>query len=130
MIRRPPRSTRTDTLFPYTTLFRSSSSSPCWGKGDGQTDTHGNPRPQGKGRAQRCMRPDRTPRRRTFATRQVSWLTDRRGGLAFPVSCGPVTHIDRRSPLTVAGAAPVLHRLPVLASRRASDAKNLDSIQL
>src|SRR3546814_13655693 len=26
MIRRPPRSTRTDTLFPYTTLFRST----CW----------------------------------------------------------------------------------------------------
>src|SRR3546814_1901337 len=26
MIRRPPRSTRTDTLFPYTTLFRSSKS--------------------------------------------------------------------------------------------------------
>src|SRR3546814_17603356 len=25
MIRRPPRSTRTDTLFPYTTLFRSTS---------------------------------------------------------------------------------------------------------
>src|SRR3546814_1097843 len=28
MIRRPPRSTRTDTLFPYTTLFRSISSVP------------------------------------------------------------------------------------------------------
>src|SRR3546814_8791728 len=27
MIRRPPRSTRTDTLFPYTTLFRSGQ---CW----------------------------------------------------------------------------------------------------
>src|SRR3546814_7467692 len=27
MIRRPPRSTRTDTLFPYTTLFRSMSGS-------------------------------------------------------------------------------------------------------
>src|SRR3546814_12036765 len=27
MIRRPPRSTRTDTLFPYTTLFRS-----AWGR--------------------------------------------------------------------------------------------------
>src|SRR3546814_20024382 len=26
MIRRPPRSTRTDTLFPYTTLFRSANS--------------------------------------------------------------------------------------------------------
>src|SRR3546814_4513677 len=29
MIRRPPRSTRTDTLFPYTTLFRSSRASPA-----------------------------------------------------------------------------------------------------
>src|SRR3546814_1192637 len=32
MIRRPPRSTRSDTLFPYTTLFRSASlaiSRPC-----------------------------------------------------------------------------------------------------
>src|SRR3546814_6377309 len=28
MIRRPPRATRTDTLFPYTTLFRSCSASP------------------------------------------------------------------------------------------------------
>src|SRR3546814_4445354 len=28
MIRRPPRSTRTDTLFPYTTLFRSMSGGP------------------------------------------------------------------------------------------------------
>src|SRR3546814_18847832 len=33
MIRRPPRSTRTDTLFPYTTLFRSSTlgCSGSWG---------------------------------------------------------------------------------------------------
>src|SRR3546814_19094842 len=28
MIRRPPRSTRTDTLFPYTTLFRSCAAQP------------------------------------------------------------------------------------------------------
>src|SRR3546814_11475114 len=33
MIRRPPRSTRTDTLFPYTTLFRSQ-------KGDVFVDNH------------------------------------------------------------------------------------------
>src|SRR3546814_4504589 len=33
MIRRPPRSTRTDTLFPYTTLFRS--------RGPGRLDTGG-----------------------------------------------------------------------------------------
>src|SRR3546814_13180476 len=33
MIRRPPRSTRTDTLFPYTTLFRSVVDQPgqAWG---------------------------------------------------------------------------------------------------
>src|SRR3546814_15460988 len=30
MIRRPPRSTRTDTLFPYTTLFRSSIAADPW----------------------------------------------------------------------------------------------------
>src|SRR3546814_7402372 len=29
MIRRPPRSTRTDTLFPYTTLFRSDDQHPA-----------------------------------------------------------------------------------------------------
>src|SRR3546814_11546482 len=39
MIRRPPRSTRTDTLFPYTTLFRSvrhsvGRSLPCLGLAD------------------------------------------------------------------------------------------------
>src|SRR3546814_4406587 len=30
MIRRPPRSTRTDTLFPYTTLFRSPDAKKSW----------------------------------------------------------------------------------------------------
>src|SRR3546814_1932147 len=33
MIRRPPRSTRTDTLFPYTTLFRSGHPERALGKG-------------------------------------------------------------------------------------------------
>src|SRR3546814_13007473 len=32
MLRRPPRSTRTDTLFPYTTLFRSSGSDRLCGR--------------------------------------------------------------------------------------------------
>src|SRR3546814_15735674 len=49
MIRRPPRSTRTDTLFPYTTLFRSKRSSvtlaialPCveWLHSTVSTDAH------------------------------------------------------------------------------------------
>src|SRR3546814_2465574 len=34
MILRPPSSTRTDTLFPYTTLFRSHRSAPCTGLPD------------------------------------------------------------------------------------------------
>src|SRR3546814_10164893 len=34
MIRRPPRSTRTDTLFPYTTLFRSLEAPPPLGEGN------------------------------------------------------------------------------------------------
>src|SRR3546814_1557617 len=34
MVRRPPRSTRTDTLFPYTTLFRSSKNIPDHGHDD------------------------------------------------------------------------------------------------
>src|SRR3546814_2089590 len=36
MIRRPPRSTRTDTLFPYTTLFRS----PCPRTAPDRSDRH------------------------------------------------------------------------------------------
>src|SRR3546814_10825156 len=50
MIRRPPGSTRTDTLFPYTTLFRSGSSRPfsrpdqlCSG---GRTRLHRHPPPE------------------------------------------------------------------------------------
>src|SRR3546814_9932362 len=41
MIRRPPRSNRTDTLFPYTTLFRSFRASPAWracSPGEGRYD--------------------------------------------------------------------------------------------
>src|SRR3546814_16432656 len=39
MLRRPPRSTRTDTLFPYTTLFRSAKNFLC-GKEPGRNDSH------------------------------------------------------------------------------------------
>src|SRR3546814_18015357 len=37
MVRRPPRSTRTDTLFPYTTLFRSDIRFGGVGQGEGAT---------------------------------------------------------------------------------------------
>src|SRR3546814_7777135 len=42
MMLRPPRSTRTDTLFPYTTLFRSGcGSGATWGASDGSWNGHG-----------------------------------------------------------------------------------------
>src|SRR3546814_3665119 len=66
MIRRPPRSTRTDTLFPYTTLFRS------WGRllgflpdlaarrGGGARASRRGDRPAG---LWRCLRPPDAARR-------------------------------------------------------------------
>src|SRR3546814_20309031 len=47
MIRRPPRSTRTDTLFPYTTLFRSVDEAAGIGFGAGATDAAGRGRDAG-----------------------------------------------------------------------------------
>src|SRR3546814_12984686 len=46
MIRRPPRSTRTDTLFPYTTLFRSAERGERrrGGQGVAGRDSRGRPR--------------------------------------------------------------------------------------
>src|SRR3546814_16133183 len=41
MLRRPPRSTRTDTLFPYTTLFRSHWETKKWTEERGETDFMG-----------------------------------------------------------------------------------------
>src|SRR3546814_1104660 len=61
MIRRPPRSTRTDTLFPYTTLFRSREGRlPALRRGEisGRRDGHG----AGRGRA-RGHRQARHPQR-------------------------------------------------------------------
>src|SRR3546814_8980769 len=52
MVRRPPRSTRTDTLFPYTTLFRSHPALPAVGDaGDGAHCLCGRPASRPFGRA-------------------------------------------------------------------------------
>src|SRR3546814_6823929 len=69
MIRRPPRSTRTDTLFPYTTLFRS------------DQDAHHPPSRQARGRAvehRRC-RADAIRREKWENGQSSHWWTWRKG---------------------------------------------------
>src|SRR3546814_6087200 len=61
MSRRPPRSTRTDTLFPYTTLFRSQG-------GDGSVRRRPPCRPQGPVHVH-----SRNPRNRNACERRSPW---------------------------------------------------------
>src|SRR3546814_4570795 len=58
MIRRPPRSTRTDTLFPYTTLFRSLDQI--------RTTKH-----RGRADHKQSLVPDRQPRHRPDVTKDM-----------------------------------------------------------
>src|SRR3546814_12928688 len=69
MIRRPPRSTRTDTLFPYTTLFRSGRPDDRPGTTYGSVGPGGPHRPRGQ-RAGRGLAPRRHGRHRDRALRR------------------------------------------------------------
>src|SRR3546814_12856837 len=82
MIRRPPRSTRTDTLFPYTTLFRS----PCCFKSPSDRTPAG-------GKPDTCARPDKTL---AFLNRQVCRLPGHPG-------TGDIGHITKAGLLEDAG---------------------------
>src|SRR3546814_3586374 len=73
MIRRPPRSTRTDTLFPYTTLFRSGRrrrGELAFVRGPGGSGVLRDVRPQpsGSGGGRRCGTPSRAVGRRDGAS--------------------------------------------------------------
>src|SRR3546814_18441734 len=69
MIRRPPRSTRTDTLFPYTTLFRSR-----WNSGHLQRIS-----PTPVTRIRRITRQSRKRRWRYWGSRSIFNGSDRHG---------------------------------------------------
>src|SRR3546814_10556067 len=80
MIRRPPRSTRTDTLFPYTTLFRSGLAArpvrhdPCCAADrSGGRGRRGRPGRSGR-RPARVRNPDRRHRRRGRSEEHTSEL--------------------------------------------------------
>src|SRR3546814_9749152 len=76
MIRRPPRSTRTDTLFPYTTLFRS----PAGSRGSGRCDREAARAAPGAAIGQRLRR--HHPRGRSQRTRTGRTPARRRRGRA------------------------------------------------
>src|SRR3546814_8480142 len=69
LIRRPPRSTRTDTLFPYTTLFRSRAASP----GRSRTGSGPDPHRSGTSRSDR-RREQRAPHRSEEHTSELQSL--------------------------------------------------------
>src|SRR3546814_2893532 len=70
MIRRPPRSTRTDTLFPYTTLFRSRRRAQAPHR---RASRPASPPPPSAGcRAARARRADPPPAPRRHSARQRS----------------------------------------------------------
>src|SRR3546814_14845231 len=127
MIRRPPRSTRTDTLFPYTTLFQSQlealfdlggllrTGNGCE-TGSGEDDDqafHGTP-PWGRGRCPGGMRPALTTIRRPSRTDAVRAgavyarvrRRDARGCHAVTVSWLDDDTTPRRAPPRPAPPAP------------------------
>src|SRR3546814_17046926 len=85
MIRRPPRSTRTDTLFPYTTLFRSRHS-------DGSVQTYLNMCRHRGGRVEQDARGNK----RVFMCRYHGWSYERDGGglrnVPYEDSFEPIDH--------------------------------------
>src|SRR3546814_203508 len=96
MIRRPPRSTRTDTLFPYTTLFRS-----VEGVGEHDAGTEGNHEPDRQqtghqsqvgapvfGRAWEHVGHDFSPQ-----NEYLTWNCKRVRSPLLPVSISRVAHI-------------------------------------
>src|SRR3546814_9067342 len=107
MIRRPPRSTRTDTLCPYTTLFRSRVSrevEPPQGLSDGRAQLCRNASHPGQGYRPRNQRSGRRPQagparpcqgkitRRLFPYRSAAPIT-RAPGKVFDA----ISHLDDRS---------------------------------
>src|SRR3546814_13204856 len=91
MIRRPPRSTRTDTLFPYTTLFRSPDEPALRPVAVARRVRRGGPPPEFRPRRGRAA-PDR---QRGQPPRAQTRGEPRRGPV--PAPCAP-RDADRRGP--------------------------------
>src|SRR3546814_14179108 len=82
MIRRPPRSTRTDTLFPYPTLFRSSCDGPVDDRDGEGARAHDRDLPASPDRNRRRRRGTRFRRGASRLTLATSGYTRTCGALA------------------------------------------------
>src|SRR3546814_20277656 len=81
MIRRPPRSTRTDTLFPYATLFRSSRRARRWKRLERWRPDSPSPSGEGLGRGPSALRKADSPHPLRLTNKFVSLAAlPRRGG--------------------------------------------------
>src|SRR3546814_4209165 len=93
MIRRPPRSTRTDTLFPYTTLFRSAGAGRRKAASAAAPDS-----PRGSGCAPRCAPPrPRPPWRSEEHTSELQSLMR----ISYAVFCLKKKNQKRAKELTI-----------------------------
>src|SRR3546814_14555262 len=112
MIRRPPRSTRTDTLFPYTTLFRSQPGPHLHARGDAGTAS-------GRVRHHAGRRVDGADAGRSPATAPGSRLSGRlaAGTPAATISTHPTGNIMARilivddSPSQLMGISRIVEKL-------------------
>src|SRR3546814_10009019 len=135
MIRRPPRSTRTDTLFPYTTLFRSRKDRRAT-EGAGRRHLRPpaalcrqDPRPRIGGDAERCDGASAYPDEGHLRRQSVDRLPRRQGRgdplghprrqmrhaalvLVAATALAGCAASERRSPASVADAAPAVDRDP------------------
>src|SRR3546814_13954844 len=80
LLRRPPRSTRTDTLFPYTTLFRSVAGRAICTKAPARTYTFARPAAYKTDGTARCARRDLAGAAGCIATGRTSLHGDKQHG--------------------------------------------------
>src|SRR3546814_20711650 len=94
MIRRPPRSTRTDTLFPYTTLFRSRKRSGP--NGNRSRDRRGTPEQPGTQQRTRTRTANANLRGAPAKSRRGNVRTPRAGGRQGARDCGECARQQNR----------------------------------
>src|SRR3546814_3684063 len=133
MIRRPPRSTRTDTLFPYTTLFRSPGPASCPAPAGGRSTARnraGWPRPSSR-RGRRCARTwnARPWPRKLVAPPQAEQIRPRHGRRW--VRAPPRSAVEQRPVVEVGGRELVLLGPVVLgeAPRRLGSEEHTSELQ-